>query len=122
MELSTAVSIGSGVPQGAAALIFLWDRFRAKAPDAKITSNGRSLFLAVLLLAGVALTVGAGVWFHDHPNIIEKRVEVEKLVPIPCPITQQKNGPATVRGAGGIAHSGNGDTYAPSATPPKPQH
>jgi hypothetical protein len=120
-------TLGSTIPQALAAIVFLWDRFFNKKPRGQTHSPNFSLLMAVLLVLGFGATAGSLVYIHDHPQI--KTVTVEKVVtvdkPIPCPTSQQKNGPATARGKIAIAHSGNNDTNTvapPEASPSNSPH
>jgi hypothetical protein len=129
MELTTQLAVGCflcSVPQGAAAVVFLWERFWPKSMEAyTVSTKGRALFLAVLLVIGTALTAALGGWLLGHPlKPVEKAVYVDKPCPA-CPVCPaNKTGSATARaGQGGtaIGHSGNGDTYTvqPGAKAPK---
>jgi len=75
---------------------------------------------------GIVGAVAAGTlggYLIGHPiKGEEKTVYVDKPVPVPCPITEQKNGPATARGGhDATAHSGSNDTNTsiPSKAPDK---
>ena len=71
-------------------------------------------------LAAFAGAIGLGFYIKYNPPKPDIRI-VEKLIPAPCPLTEQKTGPATARGGhDATAHSGNGDTFnaAPPQAPP----
>jgi len=82
------------------------------------------LITSILLFIGAGVTLMFGTWmFISKPlRPTVQTVTVENVIekPVPCPITQQKNGPATARGGrDAYAHSGNGDTFN-SSPPQKP--
>jgi hypothetical protein len=123
MELTTALAVGCfvcSVPQGTAAVVFLVDRFWSKNAEAQMVSTkGRSLFLAILLVVGTALTATFGGYLLGHPvkpTIVEKTVTVEK--PVPCSPTT--TGDASTHGAQSPANSGvqNTTTYGAQPAPP----
>jgi hypothetical protein len=126
MDANTLISTGCAVPQGAAAVIFLMDRF--KKVSGKTTTSKHSLLLAILLVVGTAGTAGTAIWLHDHPRIVWKTVVVEKPVTVekllPCP--PSKSGSATTRGPQSPANTGSNNTtnYGGTSAPtdkPKPQ-
>jgi hypothetical protein len=127
MELTQAVALGSfvlAIPQGIIGLaqLFSWNK-QKKSGNALTLSKNPTIQATILMLAAF-LMVFSGFWLWYHPlkaTIIEKPVTIEKQ--IPCPIIQQKNGPATARGKIAIAHSGNNDTNTvapPQASPSTP--
>ncbi len=75
-----------------------------------------------LLIMSIVSTMALGFWLISHPirPVIQTKT-VEKLVPCPPPLPT-KTGPATQRGNGGIAHSGNSDTYTMTPQTPPPKH
>jgi hypothetical protein len=93
-----------------------------------IRDKSTPLGIAALLLLGTILTITFGAWmFFAKPlRPTEKTVTVTVEKSIPCPPSEQKNGPATARGGRDAnAHSGNGDTFnaaPPQAPPSNPPH
>jgi hypothetical protein len=102
--------LGSTVPQGLAAIVFLWDRFKPRQ-EGSMPPYKYSLLMAILLVGGTAGTVGILVWNHDHPRIqiqtVEKTVYVDKPIPCPPPLPATKTGNATNRGNNGFANTGS---------------
>lgn len=113
MNLSTLISVACAVPQGAAAVIVLWDRFKPKA-NSKVRANSakHTLLLAILLLFGTAGTFIAIIWMNNYAKIIT----IEK--PVPCPvISPSVSGDATTHGANSPANSGNGNSTSYGVPP-----
>lgn len=122
MELSNKIAIlclAIGLPQGFVAvreLYMAWKRHEKELRDGAVASGKGSPVLASLsLLVCVVVAVWLGAWMYfDKPlRPVTKTAVSEKVVEkiVPCPLTQQKTGPATARGRSAIAHSGNNDTY-----------
>ncbi len=120
METSSVIDMFCfilAVPQALAAAMFITDWVEGpKTGRAKMSLFRRSL--AFIIVLGFGVTCIFGVWLYDHPI---KLVTVVKPVPVPCLASTQKNGPATARGTGAIAHSGNGDNYNTPPSADKPQ-
>jgi hypothetical protein len=114
MGFDALLSVGCTLPQGVAAVVLLWDRFRPNPPAVQSTKK-RSLVLALLLVGGTAATVAVEVHAYDTSRAI--RV-AERAVP--CPATPPaQSGDATTKGMNSPANSGSGNStvYGP-ATPP----
>ena len=117
------VCLAIAVPQGLSALYQLRDRHLTRQKELRdgvvISDKSHPLFIALLLLVGTVATVWFGAWMYfDKPlRPATQTVTVEKTVEklAPCPITTQRNGPATARGGrDAFAHSGSGgDTVTP---------
>jgi hypothetical protein len=132
MELSTVVGVVGilvGFPQCIEGYQAIFRKVKTSSEGEMPTDNPRSNFLPACLLLGGILCVAFGGWAigaHPFRPVVEqKQVFIDK--PIPCPITEQKTGPATARGGhDAFAHSGSGgDTLTvtpPPASPPKNSH
>ena len=72
-----------------------------------MSSKGRSLFMAILLIGGVVATTMAGMWFHYHPRIVEKTVTLTQTIEKTLPCPPSKTGSVTVDGKGNVGNSGN---------------
>ena len=96
------------VPQAAAAMIVIYDRIKPKGRRPKIQRTP-SVILACLLVIGTVATACTFVWLHDHPNVVEKTVYVDRH--IPCPPAEQKTDHASTRGNGSPVVTGNGNRF-----------
>ena len=122
MELSNKIAIlclAIGLPQGLVAVRQLYAGWKRREKELRegvvIADKGGPVLISLALLFCMVLAVWLGAWMYfDKPlrpttNTVVTEKVVQKLVP--CPLTQQKTGPATARGRSAIAHSGNNDTY-----------
>jgi hypothetical protein len=98
----------STVIQGAVAIIFIADRFSKKLEGEHMTSKGKALVLAILLVLGAVTSGSLGVWMYTHPAPIIKPCPVcaPPQSPQPC---QQKTGNARTKGNNSAAVTGNGN-------------
>jgi len=100
----------STVIQGAVAIIFIADRFSKKLEGEPMTSKGKALVLAILLVVGAVTSGSLGVWIYTHPApTIKCPVCAQPLSPQPC---QQKTGNARTKGNNSPAVTGNGNTVS----------
>jgi hypothetical protein len=111
MEISNKIALAClvlALPQGFVACHQLYSLGKQR-------QEREPLLVSLVLLACTIGAVWLGGWMYfDKPlRPITQTVTIEKVVEkqIPCPPTEQKNGPATAHGSHAFAHSGNGDTY-----------
>lgn len=109
------------VVQGVEAAMSLYDRYRPRSPEVNVISTkGRVLAVAILATIGTVVTAVIGTalfMYHPKPEVVEKTVIVEKVVPCPPATT----GAASTHGAQSPAISGSGNTVGPTPAQPPPQ-
>lgn len=118
METTTLISIFSlalAVPQGAAAIAFLWD-WAGKGRSRAVKMTFLRSFLTVLLVVGAVACGIFGTWLIYHPiKPTQTIVYVDRPVPCPTP-PPTGSGNATTHGSQSPANSGGGNSTSYGGT------